>query len=152
SKIHDEGRLAMVLEAAEPLIGSIDDDRLKTSYQLLHVTELYFLADYNTALRICETLHTQLNSKEHYEEWRQIRSLHFKILYAMDDFRRADSLFDDFEHAQDSLYAAQYVGQGMEISENYKLEKFERQIKEQELLLSNTYYQRYGLITGIVVL
>src|SRR5690606_17847904 len=37
-------------------------------------------------------------------------------------------------------------------SENYKLDKFERQIKEQDLLLSNTRYQRYGLITGIAVL
>ncbi len=151
-RIHDEGRLANILEEAEQLIDSVDDERLTTNYQLLYATELYFLGDYNAALSTCEKLYTRLNGVGLQEEWHDIRSLHFKILFAMGNFRQADSLFDVYEYAKDSLYAAQYLGQGMEMSENYKLEKFERQIKEQELLLSNTRYQRYGLITGIVVL
>lgn len=151
-RIHDEIRLASLLEEAEPLVDSVGDDRLTTRYQLLYATELYFFGDYNTALSTCESLYAQLDGVAQQSEWLQIRLLHSKILFAMGDSRRADSLFGDYAHTKDSLYAAQYVGQGMEMSENYKLEKFERQIKEQEFLLSNTRYQRYGLIIGIVVL
>ncbi|GGG85933.1 hypothetical protein GCM10007415_19210 [Parapedobacter pyrenivorans] len=151
-RMHDEGRLANILEEAEHLIDSIGDDRLTSRFQLLYATELYFLGDYNTALDTCEALYAQLKSAAQQSDRLRVRLLHAKILFATGDLRRADSLIGDYAHVKDSLYAAQYVGQGMEMSENYKLEKFERQIKEQELLLSNTRYQRYGLITGIVVL
>ncbi|WP_353124874.1 sensor histidine kinase [Parapedobacter pyrenivorans] len=151
-RMHDEGRLANILEEAEPLIDSIGDDRLTSRFQLLYATELYFLGDYNTALDTCEALYAQLKSAAQQSDRLRVRLLHAKILFATGDLRSADSLIGDYAYVKDSLYAAQYVGQGMEMSENYKLEKFERQIKEQELLLSNTRYQRYGLITGIVVL
>src|SRR5690606_22708869 len=86
------------------------------------------------------------------DDWQRLRLLQLKASYALGDVNRADILLDDYEYTKDSLYAAQYIGQGREMSENYKLDKFERQIKEQELRLSNTSYQRYGLIVGIVVL
>ncbi|SEL34320.1 tetratricopeptide repeat-containing sensor histidine kinase [Parapedobacter koreensis] len=152
SKTHEEDRLATVLSEAKPLINSVKSKQLQEAYQLLHATELYFLGDYNSALTICETLYAQLDGNKQQEEWREARSLHFKVLYALGDVRQADSLFDNYEYIKDSLYTAQYIGQGMEMSENYKLEKFERQIREQELQLSNTNYQRYGFIAGIVVL
>ncbi len=151
-RMHDEGRLANILEEAGPLVDSVGDDRLTSRFQLLYATELYFLGDYNAALDTCEALYAQLKNAAQQSDQLRVRLLHAKILFATGDLRRADSLIGDYAHVKDSLYAAQYVGQGMEMSENYKLEKFERQIKEQELLLSNTRYQRYGLITGIVVL
>ena len=151
-KVHDGEQLLVVLEQAKPLLDSVADGRLETTYGLLYGKALYYSGDYNGALEISEKLYTQVNGREQGSDRHRIRSLQFKALYALGDFRRADSLFNDYEYAKDSLYTAQYVGQGMEISENYKLEKFERQIREQELRLSNTIYQRYGLIAGIVVL
>jgi len=152
AKTRDEGRLAIVLDEAGTLLDSIESGKLRHTYGLLHATELYFLGDYPAALKACETLYNQIGGENQREARHRVRSLHVKVLYALGDFQRADSLFDDYEYGRDSLYAAQYIGQGMEMSENYKLEKFERQIKEQELLLANTNYQRYGLIAGIVLL
>ncbi len=152
ARTHNEVRLASVLEQAEPLVDSVGDASLEVAYQLLHATELYFLGDYERALGACQALVVQLNNQGQQEEWHRIQSLRLRVLYALGRIEQADSLFDDYDYARDSLYAVQYIGQSMEMSENYKLEKFERQIKEQELMLSNTSYQRYGLIAGIVVL
>ena len=150
--MRDERRLATVLEEAAPLLDTVGDEGLAISYRLLHATERYFSADYDTALMICERLYPLLDQIDTQMERHHIQSLHVKIAYAMGDGRLGDSLFSAYEYAKDSLYTAHYVGQGREMSENYKLDKFERQIKEQELLLSNTRYQRYGLIGGMAVL
>src|SRR5690606_34209814 len=141
-----------ILEEAAALVDTVRDEGLEMNYQLLYATELYFLEDYDAALRICDTLYLSLGRADVQMERHRVQALHVKILYAIGDSQRADSLFDAYEYAKDSLYTAHYIGQGREMSENYKLDKFERQIKEQELLLSNTRYQRYGLIVGIAVL
>lgn len=150
--MRDERRLATVLEEAAVLVDTVGDEGLGISYQLLYATELYFLEDYDAALRICERLYEALDRVDTQMERHHIQSLHVKVVYAMGNGPLADSLFNAYEYAKDSLYTAHYIGQGREMSENYKLDKFERQIKEQELLLSNTRYQRYGLIAGIAVL
>ena len=146
SKIHDEVRLASILEEIDSLVEQVGDPQLKTEHQLLQATQLYFQGDYENVLKIC----SKLTSSE--DDWQPVRSLQLRALYALGNINQADKLLDDYEYRKDSLYAAQYIGQGREMSENYKLEKFERQIKEQELRLSNTSYQRYGLIVGIIVL
>ncbi|MEC3881329.1 histidine kinase dimerization/phosphoacceptor domain -containing protein [Parapedobacter sp. 10938] len=148
----DEQRLATVLDEAGALVDTVGNEGLSISYQLLYATELYLLEDYDGALEICERLYSSLDSVDMGLERHRIQALHVKIVYAMGDSQLADSLFNAYEYAKDSLYAAHFIGQGREMSENYKLDKFERQIKEQELLLSNTRYQRYGLIAGIAVL
>lgn len=150
--MRDEQRLAALLDEAGMLVDTVGNAGLEIDYQLLHATKLYFLEDYDAALNACETLYSSLDRTDTLMERDRIQSLHVKILYAMGDGSRADSLFDAYEYAKDSLYTAHYIGQSREMSENYKLDKFERQIKEQELLLSNTRYQRYGLIAGIGVL
>ena len=150
--MRDERRLATVLEEAAALVDTVRDEGLEVNYQRLHATELYFLEDYDAALRICDSLYLLLNRADVRMERQRVQALHVKILYAVGDRQHADSLFDAYEYAKDSLYTVHYVGQGREMSENYKLDRFERQIKEQELLLSNTRYQRYGLIVGIAVL
>ena len=153
SKIHDEIRLAAILEQVAPMVNSVNDLQLKTTYELLQAVELYFQGNYEGVLKVCTELESRLTDRKSQEEERhRVRLLQTKALYALGDVNRADMLLDDYEYAKDSLYAAQYIGQGREMSENYKMEKFERQIKEQELRLSNTNYQRYGLIVGIVVL
>lgn len=150
--MRDKLRLATVLDEALPLIDSVGDERMKTNCRLLYATELYFLEDYEGALNICETLYPSVGQADPQQVRSRIQSLHVKVLYAMGEAQRADSLFEAYEYAKDSLYTAHYIGQGREMSESYRLDKFERQIKEQELMLSNTRYQRYGLITGIGVL
>ncbi len=153
SKTHDDVRLAAILKQVGAVVDSVGDPQLQISYQLLQATERYFLGDYENVLKLCDEVKRQLTDQVQLaEDWHNMRLLQLKALYALGDINRADMLLDDYEYAKDSLYAAQYVGQGREMSENYKLEKFERQIKEQELRLSNTSYQRYGLIVGIVVL
>jgi len=152
ASMRDERRLATVLDEAAALVDTVGDEGLRINYRLLYATELYFLEDYEGALGICERLYSSLDRADTQVERHRIQSLHVKVVYAMGDSQVADSLFNAYEFAKDSLYAAHYIGQGREMSENYKLDKFERQIKEQELLLSNTRYQRYGLITGIAVL
>src|SRR5690606_30144087 len=72
--------------------------------------------------------------------------------YASGEVNRAVGLLGGYGCKEDIVSTAQYIGEGREMSENYKQEKFERQIKEQELKLSNTTYQRYGMRIGIVVL
>ncbi|HWL00273.1 MAG TPA: sensor histidine kinase, partial [Parapedobacter sp.] len=150
--VRDERRLAMILDEAAELADTVANAGLALNYRLLYATELYFLEDYDAALMACEMLYASLSQEDTQMERYRVQSLHVKILYAMGDGRRADSLFEAYEHAKDSLYTAHYIGQNREMSENYKLDKFERQIKEQDLLLSNTRYQRYGLIMGIGVL
>lgn len=153
SKTHDETRLAKILEQAGPMVDSVGDSAMETSYNLLKAAELYFQGDYENVLMVCAELDKRLGGEDPPgEDWHRIRLLQLKAFYALGDVNRADMLLDDYEYTKDSLYAAQYIGQGREMSENYKLEKFERQIKEQELRLSNTSYQRYGLIIGIFVL
>ncbi|MGV3764198.1 sensor histidine kinase [Parapedobacter sp.] len=149
---HDERRLATVLDEAASLADTVSHGGLSIHYELLYATELYFLADYEAALAICEKLLSSLNQADRQAARHRVQALHVKLIYAMGDSRLADSLFDAYEYEKDSLYTAHYIRQGREMSENYKLDKFERQIKEQELLLSNTRYQRYGLIIGIAVL
>lgn len=151
-KLRDGRQLSSVLAQAKPLVDSVANDRLEAVYMLLYGKALYYSGDYNGALQISEKLYGQSDGEAHRDSRYAIRSLQFKALYALGDLRRADSLFNDYEYIKDSLYAARYIGQGTEMSENYKMEKFERQIREQELRLSNTIYQRYGLIAGIVVL
>ncbi len=152
-KTRDTARLSTVLDRAGALLGTLEDDRLETMYRLLRATELYRLGDYERAWQACETLDSRLRPVVgQLDERHGLRALQVKILYAQGELSRADSLFDDYQYSKDSLQAAQYIGQGVEMSENYKLEKFERQIKEQNLQLSNTNYQRYGLIAGILVL
>lgn len=151
-KLHDEKRLTATLDAAEPLLKPVDDQQLQIAYELLHATRLFLLGSYNAALDVCKPLYAQLDGDVQQRAWREVRSLYFKVLYALGDVRQADSLFNDYEYIKDSVYTAQYVGQGMEMRENYKLEEFERQIREQQLELSNTNYQRYGFIIGILVL
>ncbi|MGK6350861.1 sensor histidine kinase [Parapedobacter sp. DT-150] len=148
----DAARLATVLERSETLLDSVASDALTFRHQLLYATELYFLGDYSSALDVCERLYTQLKDKARTETWSGLRALQARIHYARGNLQKADSLFNDYAYTKDSLYAAQYIGQGAAMHENYQLEKFERQIREQELQLSNTNYQRYGLIGGIVVL
>lgn len=153
SKTYDEVRLAAIRKQARPMVDSVGDIQLEISYQLLVATELYFQGDYENVLEVCDELDNRLSDrKEPNENWDRMRLLKLRALYATGDVDGADVLLDDYEYTKDSLYAAQYVGQGREMSENYKLEKFERQIKEQELRLSDTSYQRYGLIVGILVL
>lgn len=150
--MRDERRLATVLEEAAALVDTVRDAGLEINYQFLYAKELYFLEDYSAALKICDTLYLSLDRADVQMERYRVQALHAKILYAIGDSQRADSLFVAYEYAKDSLYTAHYIGQGKEMSEDYKLDRFERQIKEQELLLSNTRYQRYGLIVGIAVL
>jgi len=150
--MRDERRLATILDEAAALADTVDNAELTINYRLLYATELYFLEDYEAALTACKLLYASLGREDTQMERYRIQGLHVKILYAMGDGQRADSLFEAYEYAKDSLYSAHYIGQSREMSENYKLDKFERQIKEQELLLSNTRYQRYGLIAGIGVL
>lgn len=152
ARVRDERRLASVLDEAAELLDTVNDVGLKVKYHFLYATELYFLEDYNAAITACEILYSLLDGRNMQLERPRIQSLHAKVCYAMGNSRQADSLFEAYEYAKDSLYAAHYIGQSREMSENYKLDKFERQIKEQELLLSNTRYQRYGLIIGIAVL
>lgn len=152
ARVRDERRLASILDEAAALIDTVNDVGLKINYHFLYATELYFLEDYDAALTTCDMLYSLLDGTNAQMERLRVQSLHAKIYYAVGDSRRADSLFEAYEYAKDSLYAAHYIGQSREMSENYKLDKFERQIKEQELLLSNTRYQRYGLIAGIAVL
>lgn len=150
--MRDERRLATVLAEADTLIDTVGNGALEAHYQLLYATELYFLEDFDAALKVCEALYSSLRRDGMQMETHRIQALHVKVLYAMGNGRLADSLFEVYDYAKDSLYTAHYIGQGREMSENYKLDKFERQFKEQELLLSNTRYQRYGLIIGIAVL
>ena len=153
SKTHDEVRLAAILEEMEPLMTQIDDSQLTMGYQLLWATQYYFQGDYERVKKTCAELSQYLSDKQPIEDdWSRLRLLQLKAFYASGEVNRADGLLDDYEFKKDSLYTAQYIGQGREMSENYKLEKFERQIKEQELKLSNTTYQRYGMLIGIVVL
>lgn len=152
AKMQNQTQLAEVLDEARPLLDTLASNPLHTQYTLLYATNLYLRKDYDDALVTCERLYRQVDRNAQFDEWRAVRSLHFRIWYALGNYQRADSLFNDYEFIRDSLYAAQYSGQRVEISENYKLERFERQIREQELRLTNTSYQRYGLIAGIVVL
>src|SRR5690606_7284225 len=153
SKMHDAAGLAVLLEQIRSMDGLVDDSQLQTAYQLLEATQLYFQEDYDGVLKMCAELDSSLAGKKSYEDDRhRLRLLQLKTFYALGDVNRANILLEDYEYTKDSLYAAQYIGQGREMSENYKLEKFERQIKEQELRLFNTSYQRYGLIIGITVL
>lgn len=153
SQLGDAARLSTVLNQAGALIHGVRDEQLEIMYHLLRATELYRLGDYERAWNACNTLDSNLRTREgQWDDWNGLRALQVKILYARGQFASADSLFDDYQYSKDSLRTAQYIGQGMEMSENYKLEKFERQIKEQNLELANTNYQRYGLIAGIVVL
>ncbi len=153
SKTHDEIRLAAILEQIGPMVEIVGDSQLEIAYQLLQATQFYFQGDYENVLKTCAEMDGRLaGNRPSEEDWHRLRLLQLKAFYALGDVNRADILLDDYEYTKDSLYAAQYIGQGREMSENYKLEKFERQIKEQELRLSNTSYQRYGLIVGIVVL
>ncbi|WP_257670302.1 tetratricopeptide repeat-containing sensor histidine kinase [Parapedobacter tibetensis] len=151
-KLLDGEQLFAVLNQAKPLLDSIVNDSLETTYGLLRAKALYQTGDYNAALAACEELNTKLADQKREDDQYLIFALQFKILYALRDFRKADQLFNDYEYTRDSLYTAQYIGQGIEMSENYKLDKFKRQILEQELKLSNSIYQRYGFIAGIAVL
>ncbi|PPL00004.1 sensor histidine kinase [Parapedobacter indicus] len=153
SKTHDVVRLAAILEQIGSMAELVDDSQLETTYHLLQATQLYFQRDYENVLKICAELDSRLADKKPPEDdWHRLRLLQLKAFYALGDVNRADILLDDYEYSKDSLYAAQYIGQGREMNENYKLEKFGRQIKEQQLRLANTNYQRYGLTVGIVVL
>lgn len=152
AKMRDLGRLNEVLEEARKLLEVTDEPRQRHVYELLQATAWYLAGDYARAWNACQLLYGQLSDVSLRELRHQTRALHVKIAYALGNFSAGDSLFDALEYSKDSLYAVQYVGQGIEFRENYKLEKFERQIKEQELLLANTRYQRYGLIAGIIVL
>lgn len=148
----DEQRLAAVLGEAGPLADTTSDARLTVDYQLLYATHLYLLSEYEAALAACESLYPKLGGVDKEVKQHRIRTLQMKVLYAQGNRQRADSLFGVLEHARDSLYTAYYTGQSREMTENYQLDRFERQIKEQELMLSNTRYQRYGLLAGIAVL
>src|SRR5690606_17334102 len=117
----DERRLATVLDGAAALVDTINAEGLSFNYQLLYATELYFLEDYDAALTLCERLYASLDRTDKQLERHRIQALHVKIVYAMGDSRLADSLFDAFEYAKDSLYTAHYIGQGREMSENYKV-------------------------------
>ncbi len=151
-KMQDNTQLLGVLDQVDQLLDTATHDRLEVDYRLLQGKALYYAGDYRAALDVAEQLYARMGENGSQDDWHRIQSLQFKSRYALGDFRGADSLFDDYEFKKDSIYAAHYIGQGTEMSENYKLEKFERQIREQELRLSNTIYQRYGLVAGIVVL
>ena len=152
ASMRDEQRLAAVLDEAGPLADTTVDARLTVDYRLLYATHLYLLSEYEEALATCEALYPKLGGVDTDVKQHRIRTLQIKIFYALGDRARADSLFGVLEHVRDSLYTAYYTGQSREMTENYQLDRFERQIKEQELMLSNTRYQRYGLLAGIAVL
>ena len=150
---YDEQRLSVVISEAETLIDTVNDDQLTFDFQFLRAKQLYLLADYNAALLVCQELFNKVNGRGNMQLMQnRIRALILKIYYALGDVKRADSLFGVYEHANDSLSTAYYVGQSREMRENYTLDRFERQIKEQDLMLANTRYQRYGLLASIAVL
>lgn len=154
-KTQDTARLGGVLNQLLPMLATMKDPQLEASYEFLKTAQCYFQRDYEQVLARCDELRLRFadEGKEQWSgNWQALRLLQAKALYVLGNRDRADQLLDEYEYTNDSLYSAQYIGQGREMSESYKLEKFERQIKEQELRLSNTSYQRRGLLAGIVVL
>jgi Signal transduction histidine kinase len=151
-KVRNMQRLISVLKEAEPLFDSTNDPHLSRRYELLRATALYFSGDYQEALKVCKRLDAQGAWSDQHGERHQIRSLQLKALYALGRIDEADSLFDDYDYTKDSLFAAQYAGQVMEMREDHQLERLERRLDDQAVRLSDTAYQQYGLIASIAIL
>src|SRR5690606_40635280 len=80
-----------ILEEAAALVDTVRDEGLEMNYQLLYATELYFLEDYDAALRICDTLYLSLGRADVQMERHRVQdrkstrlnSSHVKISYAV---------------------------------------------------------------------
>lgn len=138
------------IEEAEALGVLLDTNApLWTAYQMLKVKSELRREQYESALARANSLATYLQKRGNNSEARKVLALMANANYVLGRLDEANQLFDTYRRMNDSLLVEQFVQADAELSDKFVMA---RQEDVDRLKLSNTIYQRYGLIVSVVVL
>lgn len=126
-----------------------NDDDVIASFRTIKIRRELQLGRYESALEQAEKLTADLYQQKNYNEIRNVLALMAKANFALGHFDDANSLFERYQRSTDSLLADQFVQADAELSDKFVLA---RQEDVDRLKFSNSVYQRYGFIAGLVVL
>lgn len=149
-QLRDEERLSQLLNEVRPYLAAIGDTVSKAAYELLETNALYLRGEYHEAQEKAAELYKKYRDGAVSKgDLREVMALLIKTKYATKDFDDADHLFHAYQQLSDSLYMERY-GDTEESAVRDAVVAKQAEVKA--LGWSNTIYQRYGLILGIVIL
>ncbi len=122
---------------------------LWTEYQLLSIKYDLRGENFEAALARSQALSDNLRKRGNNSDVRKVVALMASANYAMGRVDEAERLYDRVLYLGDSLLIEQFVQADAELSDKFIMA---RQEDVDRLKLSNTIYQRYGLIVSVVVL
>lgn len=138
------------LDEAVALPFSLDSSAtIWAEYQFLQIKWELRNEQYETALARGQALAENLRQRGNHYEMRKVVALMSMANYALGRIDDAAALFNRSHYLADSLLVEQFVQADAELSDKFILA---RQEDVDRLKLSNTIYQRYGLIVSVVVL
>lgn len=150
ARIYHEWDNTVLLQETLQQVGPIDNkSRSWVPYQMLIIKLDLQLEEYELALARASRLSLHLQQRGNTNEAREVIALMANANYVLGRITEANSLFERFRHMSDSLLIEQFVQADAELSDKFIMA---RQEDVDRLKLSNTIYQRYGLIVSVVVL
>lgn len=146
----DLADLQAKLDEAVALPISLDSSAaIWAEYQLLQIKYELRKEHYEAALARAQALAEDLRRRGNHYEMRKVVTLMSMANYALGRIDEAAALFNRSHYLADSLLVEQFIQADAELSDKFILA---RQEDVDRLKLSNTIYQRYGLIVSVVVL
>lgn len=150
SSVGELEKFRATLDEAVALPISLDSNPvLWTEYQLLKIKYDLRAENFEAALARSQALSDNLRKRGNNSDVRKVVALMASANYAMGRLDEAARLYDRILYLGDSLLIEQFVQADAELSDKFILA---RQEDVDRLKLSNTIYQRYGLIVSVVVL
>lgn len=140
-----------VLAQVKPLLQENSDNLMKANYSKL-LSEAYYLEDnFEESLIAAKEASELLRAGGQTQGIYHMSNLLFRLHYLLGNRVKADSIYDQFALADDSLYSRERMNLDADLRQKYESEKRMQQIDLQKMELAHAKYFRQGLI-GILIL